>query len=85
MIKKLLLLNCALLLARLAWCTRMVLAGKVQEDMGSPLPGLSLLWRGTSIGTLSVANGGYPRSFPSQVFTSQSLCPLYPIFCTDEN
>jgi hypothetical protein len=73
MIKKLLLLNCALLIARLACWAQKVLMGKVPDDTGNALPGVSFLLTRTSIGILSDANGGYSLFFPQPVPVSSFI------------
>ena len=70
MIKKLLLLSYVLLLQRLAWCAPKEPTAKVQGDMSNPLPGVSLLLRGKSIGTRSDAKE------TSSPFPTQSSCHL---------
>jgi hypothetical protein len=72
MIKKLLLLlNYVPLLQRLARCSTKAPTAKVHGDMSNPLPCVSSLLRGISIGALSDAKGGSSLSFHSR-----TLCHL---------
>ena len=70
MIKKLLLLNCAPLLKCLACCAPKELTAKMQVGMCNPLPCVSFLLRGKSIGTRSDAKE------TSSPFPTQSSCHL---------
>ncbi|MFZ6010216.1 MAG: SusC/RagA family TonB-linked outer membrane protein [Bacteroidota bacterium] len=64
--KKILPLFCLLAFALTSWAQERTIAGKVSSSEDSnPLPGVSVLLKGTSIGTVTDADGKYTLSVPS--------------------
>ena len=61
MIKNLLILMC-FVLSSLAALAQKTVTGKVSDETGSPLPGVSVLLKGTTIGTVSDADGNFSIS-----------------------
>jgi Ca-activated chloride channel family protein len=67
--KKILWILTAVMLCSLAFTTyqQRIITGKVtSSDDGSPIPGVSILLKGTSTGTVTDTNGDYQISAPSQ-------------------
>lgn len=60
-----LLISLALLLSLSAMAQEIEVSGVVKEDDSSPLPGVSVLLKGTSTGTVTDINGRYTISAPS--------------------
>ncbi|MFN7372767.1 MAG: carboxypeptidase-like regulatory domain-containing protein, partial [Cyclobacteriaceae bacterium] len=65
--KFLLLVSSFVLMSSLVWAQGRTITGKVtaSED-GSPLPGVNVLVKGTTGGTVTDANGSYTVSVPSE-------------------
>ena len=59
MIKELLLLGCFLLFACFQVAGQKTVTGKARDESGGPLPGVSVLLKGTSVGTVSDADGNF--------------------------
>jgi TonB-linked SusC/RagA family outer membrane protein len=67
MIKNLLTLSCLLLFAGVTAFAQKVVTGKVTDETGSALPGVNILVKGTTVGTVTDADGLYSISISDEV------------------
>jgi TonB-dependent starch-binding outer membrane protein SusC len=66
MTKKLLLIGSLLLMAVTSALAQKSVTGKVLDENGQVLPGVSILLKGTTVGTVSTADGSFSLSIPDQ-------------------
>ena len=64
-LKYFVLLHCLFFITATAWCQAITVKGKVLDDKGAILPGVSILLKGSKTGTSSDANGNYSISVPN--------------------
>lgn len=64
--KKFLLLGMIVFAFGQLWAQERTISGKVVSEEGEPLPGVNVLLRGTSIGTVTDLDGNYSLSVPSE-------------------
>ncbi|MFV0266326.1 MAG: carboxypeptidase-like regulatory domain-containing protein, partial [Draconibacterium sp.] len=62
--KKLCLVLAAILLASVSWAQQTI-SGKVVDEGGEPLPGVSVVVQGTTTGTVTNVDGRYSLAVPS--------------------